>query len=157
YCERLSVSLAEYHRRFEKAPVRLLDSERDAPVEYHDRLTAAKTFTLAIEEAAKLHPGAEPLISYVALLASEPIPLLLFSERREEFGEAFASALLDDCVDEAIGALRTFALIDRQLIQAERDPTLSTDTIRLHRLVREIAAVGSEDKAREAALVILVK
>jgi hypothetical protein len=33
-----------------------------------------------IEEAAKLHPGAEPLISHAALLAPEPIPLSLFSD-----------------------------------------------------------------------------
>ena len=35
--------------------------EKDAPAEYHDGLTVAKTFALAIEEAAKLHPAAEPL------------------------------------------------------------------------------------------------
>ena len=44
YCERLEVPLAEYCRRFEAAPMRLLDTERDAPAEYHDRLTAAKAF-----------------------------------------------------------------------------------------------------------------
>ena len=56
YCERLEKSLAEYRTRFEAAPARLLDDARDAPAEYHDRLTVAKTFALAIDEAAKLHP-----------------------------------------------------------------------------------------------------
>ena len=37
----------------------------------HDGLTVAKTFALAIEEAAKLHPAAEPLIVHAALLAAE--------------------------------------------------------------------------------------
>jgi hypothetical protein len=69
YCERLQVALAEYHRRFDAEPARLLDTEKDAPAEYCDRLTVAKTFSLAIEEAAKLHSAAEPLIVYASLLA----------------------------------------------------------------------------------------
>jgi hypothetical protein len=66
YCERLEVPLAEYLRRFESAPGRMLDTARDAPAEYHDRLTVAKTFALAIAEAASLHPGAETLIVHAA-------------------------------------------------------------------------------------------
>jgi hypothetical protein len=79
YCERLEISLAEYRKRFEATPGRLLDDTRDAPVEYHDRLTVAKAFALAIDEAAKQHPAAEPLIARAALLAADPIPLFLFS------------------------------------------------------------------------------
>ena len=82
YCERLEKSLADYRKRFEAAPARLLDDARDAPAEYHDRLTVAKTFALAIEEAAKLHPAVEPLIVHAALLAPEPIPLFLFARGR---------------------------------------------------------------------------
>ena len=41
YCERLEVSLVDYRSRFEVAPARLLDNARDAPVEYHIRLTVA--------------------------------------------------------------------------------------------------------------------
>jgi hypothetical protein len=77
YCERLDISLAEYHKRFVAAPTRLLDDARHAPAEYHDGRTVAKTFALAIEEASKLHPGAEPLIAHAGLLAPEPIPLFL--------------------------------------------------------------------------------
>jgi hypothetical protein len=40
----------------------MLDTAREAPTEYHDRLTVAKTFALAIDEAARLHPGAQPMI-----------------------------------------------------------------------------------------------
>jgi hypothetical protein len=96
YCERLGLSLAEYRRRFEAAPARLLDADRDAPAEYHDGLTVAKTFALAIDEAAKLHPAAEPLIVHAALLAPEPIPLFVFSDAREHFGEPLASLLADE-------------------------------------------------------------
>ena len=53
----------------------------------------AKTFALAIDAASKLHPAAEPLIVHAALLAPEPIPLFLFAEGREAFGEPFSSLL----------------------------------------------------------------
>lgn len=151
YCERLGVALAEYNKRFEATPARLLDDARAAPSEYHDGLTVAKTFALAIEEAAKLHPAAEPLIVHAALLAPEPIPLFLFAEGREKFGEPLASLLADDGLDEAIAALRAFALVDRETIADEREPTITTDTIRLHRLVREVVARRREGEALDAA------
>jgi hypothetical protein len=97
YCERLGVSFAEYRKRFKAAPTRLLDADKDASADasadYHGGLTVAKTFALAIDEAAKLHPAAEPLIVNAALLAPEPIPLFLFSEGRETFGEPLATLL----------------------------------------------------------------
>ena len=119
----------------------MLDTGRDAPAEYHDRLTVAKTFALAIDEAARLHPGAEPLIVHAALLAPEPLPLFLFAEAREKFGMPLASALEGDGLDEAVAALRAFALVDRETIPDERDPTVMTETVRLHRLVRQIATL----------------
>jgi hypothetical protein len=113
YCERLEVALIDYRSRFEAAPTRLLDDARDAPAEYHNRLTVAKTFALAIDEAAKLHLAAEPLIVHAALLAPDPIPLFLFKEAREHFGDPLASALVDEGLDEAIASLRVFALVER--------------------------------------------
>ena len=102
YCERLEVPLVDYRSRFEIAPARLLDNARDAPVEYHNRLTVAKTFALAIDEAARLHGAAEPLIVHAGLLAPEPIPLFVFKEAREHFGDALASALMDEGLDEPL-------------------------------------------------------
>jgi hypothetical protein len=156
YCERLDISLAEYRRRFEAAPARVLDDRRHAPAEYHDGLTVAKTFGLAIEEAAKLHPAAEPLIVHAAFLAPEPIPLFLFGEAREKLGEPLASALAGDGLDEAVAALRTFALLNRETIADERDPAITTETLRVHRLVRAVAAARRDGKAREEALRALV-
>jgi class 3 adenylate cyclase/tetratricopeptide (TPR) repeat protein len=156
YCERLDISLAEYCKRFEAAPARVLDDKRHAPAEYHDGLTVAKTFGLAIEEAAKLHPAAEPLIVHAALLAPEPIPLFLFAEACEKFGEPLASALAGDGLDEAVAALRTFALLNRETIADERDPAITTETLRLHRLVREVATARRDGKAREETFRALV-
>ena len=157
YCEQLEISLSEYRRRFDAAPSRLLDDVRHAPAEYRDGLTVTKTFALAIEEAAKLHPAAEPLVFHAALLAPEPIPLYLFSEGREAFGEPLASQLVDDGLDEAIAALRALALVDRETIADERDPAIVTETIRLHRLVREVAARRREGEAVEAAQRVLLE
>jgi tetratricopeptide (TPR) repeat protein len=155
YCETLGVGFAEYRKRYAAEPVALMDDPEFAPAEYHDRLTAAKTFALAIDAAAKLHPAAEQLIVHAALLAPEPIPLFLFSEGRKELGEPVASALAGDGLDKAVAALRAFALIDRETIADARDPATTTDTIRLHRLVREVAAVRA-GHAREAILAALI-
>jgi hypothetical protein len=140
YCDWLGISLADYAKKFAATPGKFLDDARAAPAQYHNGLTVAKTFALAIDEATKLHPAAEPLISYAALLAPEPIPLYLFSEGREKFGEPLVSALADDGLDEAVAALRAFGLVDRETIADERDPSIETDCIRLHRLVRIVAA-----------------
>jgi tetratricopeptide (TPR) repeat protein len=157
YCERLDLSLAEYARRFAAEPARLLDTDKDAPAGYHDKLTVAKTFALAIEAAAKLHPAAEPLIVHSALLAPEPIPLFFFAEGREKFGEPLYQLLAGDGLDEAIAALRAFALVDRETILDERDAEIKTDTIRLHRLVREVAAARCTGAAREEARRALIE
>ena len=147
YCERLEISLREYGKRFAIAPARMLDAERDAPAEYHDKLTVAKTFALAIDEAAKLHAAAEPLIVHAALLSVEPVPLFLFAEAREKFSEPLRAVLADDGMEEAVAALRSFALVAREKIVDERDASISTDAIRLHRLVREVAAIRRDGKS----------
>jgi tetratricopeptide (TPR) repeat protein len=164
YCEDLGITLAEYQRRFEAATLAFLDDTTYAPTEYHpehvaahrERLTVAGTFRLAIEEAAKRHPAAEPLLVHTALLAPEPIPLFLFAEGREEFGEPLASTLIGDGLDKAVAALRSFALVDRETIVDERNPAITTDCIRLHRLVRQVAATRRQGAAREQMVRALV-
>jgi tetratricopeptide (TPR) repeat protein len=149
YCERLDMSLTDFRRRFEAAPMRLLDDDRYAPTEYHNRMTVTKTFALAIKQAAKLHSAAESLIIYAAQLAPEAIPLFLFAEERKKLGEPLATALANDGLDEAVAALRTFALVNREIILDERDASIKTDCIRLHGLVREVAAAMQTSEARE--------
>jgi tetratricopeptide (TPR) repeat protein len=155
FCERTGISLADYRVRFEAAPAKFLDAEKDASPEYHNRRTVAKTFALAIDEAAKCHPAAEPLIVCAALFAPEPIPLFLFAEASDKFDEPLASDMANGGVDEAIAALRSFALVDREMIPDERDPSITTDCIRLHRLVRQIAATRREGEAREDVVTVL--
>jgi tetratricopeptide (TPR) repeat protein len=147
YCERLEISLGEYRVRFEATPARFLDDVRHAAAEYG--LTVARTFTLAIDQVAKFHPAAEPLIVHAALLAPDPIPLFLFAEAREQLGEPLASALAGEGQEEVVAALRAFALIDRETIVDERDASITIDTIRLHRLVREVAVARRKDDRRD--------
>lgn len=151
YCARTGLPLAEYRKKFEAQPTKFLDTEKDASPGYHNRRTATKTFALAIDEAAKLHPAAEPLIVYAALLAPEPIPIYLFSEAAEQFGETFASAIAGNGLDDAIAALRAFALVDRESIPDERNLSVTTDCIRLHRLVRQVAAIQRDDEGKDNA------
>jgi hypothetical protein len=63
----------------------------------------------------------------------------------------------DDGLDEAVAALRTFALIDRETVSDEREPTIITDCIRLHRLVRQVAAARCEGEIREGTQRVLAE
>ncbi len=156
YCEQLDLALGEYAKRFAASPVAMLDKERYAPAEYHDGLTVAKTFALGIEEAARRHPAAEKLILHLALLAPEPIPLFLLGEGLAALGKPLASLLAGDGLDEAVAALRGFGLLERERIPDEREPEIATDSVRLHRLVRQVAAARLSPAERDAALRALI-
>jgi hypothetical protein len=152
YCEELEISLSAYHQRFLDTPAKVLDDSRSAPGAYHDRLTVAKTFALAIEEAARRHAAAEPLIVAASMLPAEPIPLFIFYEGREALAEGLDALLAGDGLEEAVVTLRRLALVDRESIQDERDPTVTTETVRLHRLVRTVAAWRRNAEATDAVL-----
>ncbi len=53
--------------------------------------------------------------------------------------------------------MRAFALVDRETISDERDPSITTDTIRLHRLVRAVASSQLQGEAVEAGRRILIE
>ena len=139
YCEDLGLSFAEYRRRLDASPVEVLDDKGAAPAPYHDRMTVARTFALAIEQAAKLHPAAEPLIVAAAQLPPEPIPLFLFAEGREKLADGLDALLQGRGLERAVAALRRLALVETETIPDERDPGVKTEAIRLHRLIRTTA------------------
>lgn len=156
YCERLGIAFAEYGRRFAANPAKMLDDQRHAPTGYRDGLTVAKTFGLAIEAAAAEHPAAELLVMYLALLPPEAIPLFVLEEGRSALGEPLAELLADDGLDEAVAALRAFALVDKETITDGRLDA-PTDVLRLHRLVREVAAARLTVEGRERAQRALIE
>jgi hypothetical protein len=67
------------------------------------------------------------------------------------------SRLDGDGLNEVVAALRTFALVDRATIADECEPAVTTDCIRLHRLVLQFAAARREGKAREEARRALIE
>jgi tetratricopeptide (TPR) repeat protein len=138
YCEGEGVSFAEYRRLFAEKKLQLLDDYEHAPPEYG--LTVASTFGLAIDAAKRRHEAAELLIIFAALLAPEPVPLFLFAEVEELFPEPLNSALSRGQLNRIVASLRAFALVNRERITDSIDPDVATDTIRLHPLVREVAA-----------------
>jgi hypothetical protein len=80
---------------------------------------------------------------------------LSLADYRKKF-EAEPTKFLDaekdaDGLDEAVAALRAFALIDRESIPDEREPAITTDCIRLHRLVRQVSAGRFDLDTRENA------
>lgn len=155
YCEVLGLGFAEYSRRYVAASTRILDDSKYAPSEYYNHRTVVGTFTLAISAAAKRHPGAEPLILYAALLALDPVPIFVFTSGPKAFGELSLLGLDDDDIDEAIATLRAFALVEREMIVVERSAPV--DAIRMHRLVREVAASKSEGEHRAEKLCKLIE
>jgi len=154
YCERLDVSLAEYLKRYMKNSGRMLDDRRHAPREHNDGQTVATAFQLAIEEANGLHPVAERLIGFVSLLAPDPVPLFLFTEAHEIFAADIGDVCDEEELDEILAALRAFALVARRPLTDDQNPDISTETIEVHRLVREVVrariAPAELDRMRRA-------
>lgn len=163
YCDYHGISFADYIGRYEKATIEFLDDKLHAPADYHPehhadhkvRLTVARTFKLAIEAAKG--PAAEPILMCVALLASEPVPLFLFREAREKLGGAFASTTAGKDIEDGVLTLLSLALVQRVYLHDDRDPSLTTDAIALHPLVREIAAAQMSDARRSAVEISLVQ
>src|SRR5262249_46472027 len=147
YCERLGISLGEYRRRFEREGVALID-KGDAPEAFHDHPSVTKAFQLSIGDASAHNSAAEPFLVHCALLTPAPIPLFLFREGGRRLGEPLAPLLAGDGVDEAVTTLRRFSLIDRNEVLDERDGTVTTEVVRLHRLLRDIAASRWSPDAR---------
>jgi tetratricopeptide (TPR) repeat protein len=161
YCETLDVGFMEYLKRFEAEPIAHLADAEFTPQEHNDRQTVARSFALAIEEAGKKHPLAEPLIRHAALLAPEPIPLFFLEGLLSQpswpapgldpgAGHDVSDSATSEvrvALEKAIAALRRFALVDLEEIADERDATLKTKCLRLHRLVRFVAGVSPPSRS----------
>ena len=59
-------------------------------------------------------------------------------------------------VREAVAALRAFALVDREAIVDEHNPTIVTDCIRLHSLVRKVVLARCNDVTGKAIRLMLL-
>ena len=117
--------------------MKYLEDARYAPLEYG--LTVARAFALAIDAATKTHAAAEVLLAYSASLATEPIPIFLLEDGSRHFEEPFAAMIAGEGLKEALSALRALALIEQMEIVDEHNSSITTQAIRLHRLVRKSA------------------
>ena len=152
HCERLDISLADYRKRFEAAPTRLLDRPADAPAEYHDRAGRWRKLRARDRGSRQAASCRRPLIVHAALLAPEPIPLSSSLKR----GKSSASR----SPRHWLGMVSTrswrhcaFRLVDRERIVDERDPAIPTDAIRppspaCARSLRVVGGRGTEAARR---------
>ena len=147
FCEKLSVSLAEYTKRFERQPIKLLEDEKYAPTEH--RRSVAKTFAMAIDAATATHSAAGQFILLVSLLGPHDIPLFVFEENYDCIPDPLKTAIQNGELEEVVAALRSFSLVEFE------KPYLSgSEAIRyinLHRLVRLVVLETCDPDTRQAA------
>ena len=141
YCERLTVSLADYRRRFEAAPVRLLDSPDDAPAEYHERLTVAKRVRPRHRRSrqAPSRRRAAHCPRRAARARADTARSVLGGTEQVRRADGVATRRTTDSTRRSLRcALLRLSIARRS--HDERDPAITTETIRLHLLVRAVAA-----------------
>jgi tetratricopeptide (TPR) repeat protein len=157
YCEHLDVDFTNYLERFSKESIPRLDDADFASADYRNGLTVAKTFQLAIDEAEKIAPLAKTFICCAALLGPDPIPIILFSKPWKQYPAVFRRTLaVGDAIDRIIAALRKFSLVDREELYTHHDAVFKTPAIRLHPLVRIVAAERLDVKLRASLQLSLV-
>ncbi len=144
YCAEAGETLAGYLTRFQASPAKMMSKKAQGSAQED---TVAKTFALAIDRAAADCAGARAMLSVMAELAPEPMPLAVFGHDRTPEG-------LRDAEDasDAADALVRWALVERVSV---RDALRKADTfcVSAHRLVRLAATdmqagVGFELAAR---------
>ena len=94
---------------------------------------------------------------HAALLPAGGIPIYFFSEGQRKLAEGCGDRLAGDGLEKALAALRKFALIYRETVADERDDSVRTDTMRLHPLVRIVAAERRTTEARNEVMRELTK
>ncbi|MCM3923259.1 FxSxx-COOH system tetratricopeptide repeat protein [Frankia sp. AiPs1] len=120
---------AGYLAKFRARRTALL-AKGDDPL-YHG--TVATAWSMALDRLQAEAPATVQLLQLCALLAPEPIPLTLFSDRPELLESPLADACTDGHVDldldEVIGAARQYSWVGR-----------TGNMIQLHRLVQGVIA-----------------
>ncbi len=124
YLEQTDLPPADYLRRFRTRRAGLLN--RGEVVGYSGRLDTA--WELSLERLRCEDPAAVQLLELAAFLASEPIPLRLFTEHAALLEEPLRDTAADpDALADTVGALVGYSL-------ARRSP----DGFELHRLVQAV-------------------
>lgn len=142
YCEHKDVSIGDYLENFSANPVRLLSDHRHSPVEYYGGIAVTRAFEMAIEAANQVHPACGLLMSYASHLPDGPIPHCLFTLGSSYLGDFNGAPFTDDGIVEALGALKSFALInDSGLTSGSivNDDRRVPQAMQIHRLIRIVS------------------
>jgi tetratricopeptide (TPR) repeat protein len=144
YCKRTQMSFAAYAA---KASSLIAAAPRGAP---YPRSVAA-TFGLALDDAAKLCPAAEPLMAFLSFCAPERIPLDLIEgaiddeqARREALGALIELSLVKaEKLEDGAAAVTAHRLV--QAVARERAKANGTAEAAAERVIARLAAIYPDD------------
>jgi tetratricopeptide (TPR) repeat protein len=137
YVRETRIPLAAYLDRLRRSPARALAKGR--PRDRRPTDTVATTWQVSLERIAPTL-GAVALLELCAFLDSDTIPRQLFAQQLEPPVEELAVLAGDPfALDEAVAALRRYALVDA-----------SEDAVTVHRLVQQVIRDRLDPMARAA-------
>ncbi|HLZ61367.1 MAG TPA: FxSxx-COOH system tetratricopeptide repeat protein, partial [Ktedonosporobacter sp.] len=135
YLEETGCSLRDYEQRYQSQRAHLLARRGMLAGGGHPQSVMA-TFWLSCQRVEQAHPAAGELLRLCAYLQAETIPEELVVGGAAHLGAMLGPVAADPYqLDQAIAALRTFSLV-------QRDP--ETRTLSLHRLVQAALQDGME-------------
>lgn len=134
YIEETACSLPAYLQAYQHRQADLL-KRRGANSIYHSD-SVATTWSLSFEQVEQRNPLAADLLRCCAFLASDDIPEEFFTEGANELSPLLQSIATDaSLLDEAIGELRRFSLVRRNI---------ANKTFSIHRLVQAIIRINMD-------------
>lgn len=138
YIETTSKPLAEYLALFQRSKAELLG--RNRPANYPD--TVATTWEISFQEVEKESAAAAGLMNLCAFLAPDDIPLSMLRDDAKDLPVELSEPVSNELkLDEAIGALRQYSLMER-----------NEDALSVHRLVQLVTRERlSEDERKKWA------
>ncbi len=138
YIEETHCSLAAYLKSYQKRRHELLRQRGAVNKDHPDAV--ATTWSLNFEQVEHQSPIAADLLRFLAFLAPEAIPEELIVKGANKLGEELEPIAADETrLDEAIGILRRFSLVQRE---SEKH------TLFIHRLVQAILKASMTDELR---------
>ena len=138
YIEETHCSLSAYLKAYQKRRNELLRQRGRVNKDHPD--SVATTWSLNFEQVEQQRPIAADLLRFLAFLAPEAIPEELIVNGAAELGEQLEPIAADETLlDEAIGTLRRFSLVQRN---SEKH------TLFIHRLVQAVLKASMTDEIR---------
>jgi tetratricopeptide (TPR) repeat protein len=138
YIEETHCNLPSYLKAYQKRRNELLRQRGGVNKDHPD--SVATTWSLNFEQVEQQRPIAADLLRFLAFLAPEAIPEELIVNGAAELGEQLEPIAVDETLlDEAIGTLRRFSLVQRN---SEKH------TLFIHRLVQAVLKASMTDEIR---------